>query len=95
MLLEQGAKMSVLLRQLQRFAEMSRVLVTVEAGLVGRDLEQNTARRAEIDRPEIIPVDDRRDLIAGIHQRLAHFELLFTILDGKGDMVDGAGAGED
>src|SRR5690606_40256539 len=58
-------------------AEMGGVLVTVETGLVGGHFEQHPARRAEIDRPEIIAVDHRRHLITGIHQRLAHLKLLF------------------
>ena len=92
MLFEIGAQMRVLLRQLQRLAEMRGVLVAVEAGLVGGDLEQHAARRAEIDRPEIVAVDDRRHLVAGVHQRLAHLELLGAVFDGKGDVVDRAGA---
>ena len=80
--------MLMLRRQLQRLAQMRGVLVAVETGLVGRDLEQHAAGRAEIDRPEIVAIDDRRDLVASVHQRLAHLELLFAVLDGEGDMVD-------
>ena len=81
--------MRVLGRQLQRLAEMGGVLVAVETGFVGGHFEQHPARRAEIDRPEIIAVDHRRHLIAGIHQRLAHLQLLFTVFDRKGDVVHG------
>ena len=84
--------MRVLGRQLQRLAEMRGVLVAVEARLVGGDLEQHAARRAEIDRPEIVAVDHRRHLVAGVHQRLAHFELLGAVLDREGDVVHRARA---
>ncbi len=50
MAFENRAQMLVLLRQLQRLAQMRDVLVPVEAGLVRGDLEENAARRAEIDR---------------------------------------------
>jgi hypothetical protein len=44
--------------QLECFAEMRRVFVAVEARLVRGNLEQNATRRAEVDRPEIVAVDD-------------------------------------
>ncbi len=43
-------------RQFQGFAERRGRLVHGEAGLVGRDLEQNMAGFAEIDRAEIVAV---------------------------------------
>ncbi|KAI3480216.1 hypothetical protein L1887_57675 [Cichorium endivia] len=75
-------------RQLERFAQMRGILVAVETGLIGGDLEQDAARSAEIDRPEIIAIDDGGDLIARIHQRLTHVQLLLTVFDGESDMVD-------
>lgn len=63
--LELLAQMGMLLGQLQRLAEMGRVLVPREAGLVGGHLEQHPAGGAEIDRPEIVAVDRRGDVIAG------------------------------
>src|SRR5690606_24787937 len=92
MLFEIAAQMLLLCRQLQRIAEMRAVPVTVETGLVGRNLEQNATGCAEVDRPEIIPVDDRRDLIAGIQQGLAHLKLLFAVFDRESDMVNRAAA---
>ena len=75
-------------RQLQCFSEMRGVFIAIEARLVGRDFEQDTAWCAKIDRPEIIAVDDRGYLIPSVHQGLAHLKLLLTVIDGKGDMVD-------
>ncbi|MNI34839.1 hypothetical protein D3C73_888410 [compost metagenome] len=69
---------------------MRGILVTVEARLVRGNLEQHAARRAEVDRPEIVAIDHRGYLIAGIHQRFSDFELLFAVIDGKGDVMDGA-----
>ena len=48
--------------------------------------------RAEIDRPEIVAVDHRRHLIAGVDQRLAHLELRGAVRDGEGDVMHRAGA---
>src|SRR6478736_1572191 len=89
LLLQDRAQVLMLLWQLQRLAQMSSILVAVEARLVGGDFEQYTTRRAEIDRPEIVAVDYRRDVITRVHQRLAHFELLFAVVDGKGDVMNG------
>ena len=36
--------------------ELGNRFVDREAGLLGRDLEQHAARRAEVDRPEVAPV---------------------------------------
>src|SRR6056297_3406838 len=56
MLFQRRAQVGVLRRQLERLAQMRSVLVAVEARFVRRDLEQHPARRAEVDRPEIVPV---------------------------------------
>ncbi len=84
------AQVRVLGRQFQRLAEVRGILVDVEAGLVGRDFEQHSARRAEVDRPEIVPVDHRSDRVARVDQRLAHLELPRPVLDREGDVVDRA-----
>src|SRR5690625_2977964 len=81
---EPWAQMRVLRRQFQRLTQMRQILVTLETGLIRGDLEQHTARRTEIDRPEIVPVDDRRDLGARFKQRLADRQLGGAIFDGKG-----------
>ena len=62
-------------RQLQRLTELRRVLVPVEAGFVGGDLEEHAAGGAEVDRPEVITVDHRRHLVTGVEQRVAHPKL--------------------
>ena len=48
MLLQISAQVLVLCRQLERLAEMIRILVSVETRLVGGNLEENAAGRAEI-----------------------------------------------
>src|SRR5271166_967763 len=69
---------------------MRRILVPIETWLTGRDLEQHAARSAKVNCPEIVAIDDRRDLIARFQQSLAHLELLCAVLDGEGDVVDRA-----
>src|SRR5262249_50733755 len=44
-------------RKLQRLAERVDGLVDRKARIIGRNLEQHSARLAEIDRPEILPID--------------------------------------
>ncbi len=73
-----------------RLAQMRRVFVPDEAGLVGGHLEQNAARTTEVDRPEEIPVDDGRDLVARIKQLPPHLHLGGPVLHRKGDVVDRA-----
>src|SRR5207253_219780 len=77
-------EMFVLPRQFQRLAQMRTVLVAIKARLIGRDLEQHAAGRAEIHREEIVAVDHWRQLITGIHQRFAHGELISTGRYGEG-----------
>src|SRR5262245_43517467 len=55
--LDLGAARLVPGRQLERGAERLLGLVDGEARAVGRDLEQDAARLAEIDRVEIVAVD--------------------------------------
>src|SRR5690606_2791434 len=54
----------------------------------GCDFKQHAARGAEVDCPEVIAVNHRRDMIARVHQRLAHFKLCSPVRYGKGDVVD-------
>src|SRR5690606_12444233 len=91
-LFEPRAQMCVLARYLQGFAQMLNVLVAVETGTVGGDLEEDAARGAEIDRQEIVAVDHRRGPVPGMGKRLAHDELVLRALDGEGDVMDGARA---
>src|SRR5437764_11816623 len=48
-------------RQRQLLAQVLGVLVGGEAGAVGRDLEQHPSVLAEVDRVEVVPIDDRSD----------------------------------
>src|SRR4029077_13774629 len=52
-------------RQDELLAEVRRILVRREAGPEGRDLEQDAARLAEVDRAEPEAVDDLRRMAAG------------------------------
>ena len=90
--LDLRSQVLVLLRQHERLSEMGRVLVPGEAGLVGGDLEQHPARRAEVDRPEIVAVDGRRHLVARVDERLAHLGLRGPVRDREGDVMHRASA---
>ena len=48
-------------RQRESLAEVRRVLVGGEAGAVGGDLEEDAARLAEVERLEVVAVDDVGD----------------------------------
>ena len=82
------AQRFVLLRYPQHLSEMRRILIPIEAGLVGRDFEQDAAGCPEVNCPEIVPVDDRRDLITGVGKRFANFKLRCPILHRKRNVVD-------
>src|SRR5205814_7255548 len=68
-------------------------LVDVEAGADRRDLEEDAARLAEVDRAEVEAVDDRRGGAAGLEDALLP-GLVLLGCRGPGDVVDGAGAGD-
>src|SRR5438128_2886937 len=80
----------VLGRQLQRRAERIGRLVHGEAGLVGGDLEQDAARLAEVDRAEVLALDDRRHVTARLDQHLAPVQLVGVVGRAPRDVVDGA-----
>ena len=46
-------------RQRQTFAELRGVLVGGKAGAIGGDLEEDTTRFPEVERPEVVAVDHR------------------------------------
>src|SRR5207244_4470024 len=78
-------------RQAEPLAERFDRLVGGEAGAAERsDLEQDTARLAEVDRLEVEPVDDRRRLPAGGDHALAPLLLLVGFAR-PGDVVYGPG----
>src|SRR5216684_1201062 len=64
----------VLGRQLQRRAERVGRLVDREPWLIGRDLEEDAARLAEINRAEVLALDDRRHVAPGLDEHLEHVE---------------------
>ena len=79
--------MLMLFWQTQLLAEMFERLVARETRLVGRYLEQYSARRAEIDRPEIVAVNDRRDLVARIDECRTDLQLACPVLDRESDVM--------
>jgi hypothetical protein len=79
-------------RQLEARAELVQGLVGGEARRVGRDLEQDAAGLAEVDRVEVLPVDHGRDVEAEGGDALAPFALDLPRLGAERDVVDRAGA---
>src|ERR1700730_2976939 len=77
----------VLGRQLEGRAEGLGCFVHGEAGLVGCDLEEDPSRLPEIDRVEVLPVDDRGNLAAGLHQLLSPGQLLGVVGGSPGNVV--------
>ena len=69
--LELLAQVLVLRREPQRLAEVLGVLVDREAGGEGRDLEQDPARLAEVDRAEVVAVAHVGHVAAGVARRAA------------------------
>src|SRR4029077_11008984 len=81
----------VLRRQLQRSAERFGGLVYGEAWLVGGDLEEDPARLAEINRPEVFALDHRRHVASGFDQHLTPVDLMRIVGGPPRHMVDGSG----
>ena len=82
----------VLRRQLEMRAELGLGLVGSEARRVGRDLEQDAAGLAEVDRLEVLPVDHGRDVETERGDALAPFALDRLGLGAERDVVDRARA---
>src|SRR5829696_194161 len=78
-------------RQRELLAERLERLVDREAGAQGRDLEEHTARLAEVDRAEVEAVDHRGGPASGLDHALAP-GLVVVHLRGPGDVVNAAGA---
>src|SRR4051812_14890082 len=85
------AAVRVHLRDAELLAEPVRVLVDGEAGREGRDLEEDAARLAEVDRPEVVAVLHRGDETAGVGSSPLPGELV-VVLGRPGDVVHRAGA---
>src|SRR5579875_2779623 len=75
-------------RQGEALAQVSDVLVDSEAGAVGCDLEENPTRLAEIDRREIIAINDGGDPQASRADVLTPRLLLRTARRPKGNVVN-------
>ena len=58
-----------------------------EAGTVGRDLPQHSARLTEVDRPEVLPVPQRRDRMAARLQSVPETLLRVAIEGPQRDVV--------
>src|SRR5213079_2854986 len=80
-------------RQRQALAEVLERLVGREARAERRDLEEDAARLAEVDRLEVEAVDDRRHVRAGLGHALAP-RLVFVGLGGPGHVMNGARAAD-
>ena len=89
--LELVAQVLVLGRQAQRLADVLRILVDGEAGRERRDLEQDAARDAEVDRLEVVAVADVGDVATGAADALLPGEVVL-VARGPGDVVDAARA---
>src|SRR4029077_1697465 len=78
-------------RQAERRPELLRRLVDGEPWPVGRDLEEDAAGLAVVDRLEVPAVDHRGDVAAGPQQQLAPALLRVRVLRAPRDVVDRAG----
>src|SRR6187455_547771 len=69
----------VLLRQHQLLAEVVRRLVDRKSRRISGDLEQHTARLSIVNRVEVVPIDDGRDVVADSGQLAAPLQLLGVV----------------
>ena len=79
-------------RQRQPLAEVLGVLVRREAGTVGGDLEEDAARLPEVERLEVVAVDDVGDADAGRPHPVAPGPVLGVIGGAERDVMDPAAA---
>ena len=78
----------VLSRQHQALAEVLLRLVDRKPWRIGGDLEQHPARLAVVNRVEIIPIDDRRHVVAEPDQLSAPLQLLRLVRRTPRDVMD-------
>ena len=74
-------------------SEMLETFVGGETRTVRRDFKQHAAWFAEIQCPEVEPVDDRGDVHAGASEMLLPLAVFFVIGRAKGDMMNATNAG--
>ena len=79
-------------RQHEPFAQVRQRLVQREAGRVGRQFEQHTARLPKIHRPEILPVPHLGGMEAGLDHTVPHRQFGGIIPDAERHMMHGPGA---
>jgi hypothetical protein len=90
--LELLAARLVLRRQLERLAERLQRLVVLEADVAAGELEEHAAGLAEVDRVEVLAVDDVRGARAGLDGLRTHGLELGVVGRRPCDVVDGPGA---
>ena len=79
-------------RQREPLAEVLGVLVGGEAGSVGGDLEEDAARLAEVERLEVVAVDDVGDADAGRPYPVSPGAVLGIVRSAESDVMDSAAA---
>lgn len=92
-LLDTVAVSFIFLGKFQLLAQVGRIFVHRKSWWIGGDLEEHTARRTEVDRVEILPVDNRSDLLARGREARTPCQLLVLIPRAEGDMMDCPGTG--
>ena len=75
--------------QPNRCAQLLGRLVGREPRTVGSYLEQNTPRLTVVDRVEVLPVSDRRNIVAQLGDLLPPGRLLIICRRPPGDVMDG------
>src|SRR6266404_658484 len=78
-------------RQSQMRAELLQFFVQREPGRFGRDLEENSARFAEINGMKIGAIDNWSDVVTKVDETGAPFELLGVVLRSKSDVMNRSG----
>src|SRR5690349_18872193 len=78
--------------QRQALTQVRWILVGGEAGAVRGDLEEHTARLAEVDRVEVEAVNHRRRAQPGVLEALAPGDLLLIVRRAEGDVMNPADA---
>src|SRR5215213_2237693 len=79
-------------RKLELPSQLGRILVQSETGRHSRDLEEHPARLTEVDRLEVLPVENLRYRVAPGDQVLAQGALLVCRGNGHGDVMHRAQA---
>src|SRR5438094_8850850 len=81
-------------RQLERLAQRFSRLVNKEARGIRRNLKKNPTRLSKVNRMEILAVEHGSNAQASARQLVARLALSFVVRRAKGDVVNGARAGD-